>query len=157
MLQARASTAAIGLADDLAESLESARSPLGIAAGVTGPAQEPVGKIGDIGLGGTLSVRQVGEVDASRVVATSSLVRVALGGSGIGSLAVLGDPLDVSRALRSTLSSVTDHLQDGALEVVGVEADGAGECLHKTAVLDTVVGAADVDIAGRLRDRMLVS
>lgn len=157
MLQARASTKAIGLAKDLAESLEAARSPLGVAAGVTGPALESVGKIGDIGLGGTLSVRQVGEVDAARVVATSSLVRVALGGSSELGLAVLADPLDVSGAHSGTLGSVTDHLEDGALEVLGVEADGTGEGLHDSAVLDTVVGAANVDIAGRLRDRMLVS
>lgn len=141
----------------LAEGLEATGEPLGVAASSTGPALKSVGKIGDIGLGGTLSVGQVGEVDAARVVATSGLVRVALGGSSEGSLAVLADPLNVSRANGSALSSVADHLEDGALEIFGVEADGASEGLHKSAVLDAVVGAANVDIAGRLENRMLVS
>lgn len=150
------STRAIDLSRNLAESPEAAREPLGVAAGGAGPALESVGNVGDVGLGGALSVGKVAEVDAARVVATSSLVRVALGGSGILGLAVLAEPLDVSGTDGSTLGTVADHLQDGAVEVIGVEADGASEGLHETAVLDTVVGAGDMDIAGRLGDWMLV-
>lgn len=134
-----------------------AAKPVVVATGITVPSLQSVGKVGDVRVGSTLGVGQVAEVDSAGVVAASGLVNIALGVTSVRCFAVLADPLDIPRTLAGALSSIANHLENGGHHIIWVIGDRASICLHETTILDTIVGAWDADITGRLSGLVSVS
>lgn len=92
-------------------------------------AHEAVGRIPDIRARGADGVVKVALVDRPRVVRTECLVVVAV---------LLLELLQAITVL-GALGAVTDHLEDAAGGVVGVEL-GAVVRLHEARVADSIVG-----------------
>ncbi len=103
---------------------------------------EPVGNRLNISTGSTNRVVEIVLVHRPRVVSTEGLVVVVV--SSIQLLQAISGG--------GSLSAITDHLENAALGVAGVESD-ASVRLHDTRIADTVVRGTNTDItAGFLHD-----
>lgn len=111
------------------------RKPLHTSPLVT---HEPVGNGLNISTSSTNRVIEIVLVHGPRIVSAESLVVVVV--SSIQLLQTISG--------RCSFSTITNHLENAALRVAGIESD-TSVGLHDARVADTVVGGTDTNVAAR--------